>query len=450
MNNDRVGRWAACCLMMGMLAAPRGARGVASFARQTGLACSSCHTTLPELTPLGRTFKLNGYTMTGIQQITSDRGPTKAGLNINAWLPISAFFQLSETTTSRPQPGKQNGNFEFPQAVSLFLAGAVSTHVGGFVQLTYSTQANHFSWDNTDIRYANRTQIKGKEVIYGLTVNNNPTVEDLWHSTPAWSFPWVTSDLAPTPAAAAVIARPLAQDVAGVGTYAMWNNHLYGDLTVYRSEHLGGSQPASGAGFSFNIRGVAPYWRLAWQQTVGNSYFEAGGYGLHMNSSPNTVLGPTDVYTDSAADFQYERTLPWESRNDLVTAHGTYLHERSSLNASLAAGSAALSRHSLNTWRGDAIYHIGNKYSATIGGFGASGSTDRGLFAPGAVSGSATGSPQSTGYIFNFSYWPVQNIQLTAQYTGYWKFNGGRTNYDGSGRGASDNNTVYLMVWLIL
>src|SRR5690242_10749564 len=32
-----------------------------SFARQTGLACSVCHTHYPELTATGRAFKLNGY-----------------------------------------------------------------------------------------------------------------------------------------------------------------------------------------------------------------------------------------------------------------------------------------------------------------------------------------------------------------------------------------------------
>ncbi|MEJ2687039.1 MAG: cytochrome C, partial [Gammaproteobacteria bacterium] len=45
------------------------ANAVPSFARQTGLACMACHTVFPELTPFGRTFKLNGYTLTGIQQI---------------------------------------------------------------------------------------------------------------------------------------------------------------------------------------------------------------------------------------------------------------------------------------------------------------------------------------------------------------------------------------------
>ena len=39
------------------------ARAVPSFARQTGLSCTSCHTVFPELTPFGRLFKLGGYVM---------------------------------------------------------------------------------------------------------------------------------------------------------------------------------------------------------------------------------------------------------------------------------------------------------------------------------------------------------------------------------------------------
>src|SRR5665647_2743974 len=39
------------------------ARAVPSFARQTGLSCTACHTVFPELTPFGRLFKLGGYTM---------------------------------------------------------------------------------------------------------------------------------------------------------------------------------------------------------------------------------------------------------------------------------------------------------------------------------------------------------------------------------------------------
>ena len=49
----------------------------------------------------------------------------------------------------------------------------------------------------------------------------------------------------------------------------------------------------------------------------------------------------------------------------------------------------------------------------------------------------------------NFSYWPWQNLQLAAQYTGYTRFNGAQNNYDGAGRNASSNNTVYLLARFI-
>ena len=44
---------------------------IPSFARQTNMACSSCHTMFPELNAFGRMFKLNGYTLTGIETIQS-------------------------------------------------------------------------------------------------------------------------------------------------------------------------------------------------------------------------------------------------------------------------------------------------------------------------------------------------------------------------------------------
>ncbi len=437
-------------VMVGVVAllSAREAGAVASYARQTGLPCSSCHTTYPELTPFGRLFKLNGYTTTGLTQVEEKGKGTKSGLSLAQYLPLSAFFQLGFTSTHQPQPGAQNGNFELPQAVSLFLAGAIASHAGGFVQVTYDAQADHFGLDNADLRYANRTKLAGKELIYGATFNNNPTVEDVWNSTPAWGFPWVSSDVQPSPTAATLVDGTLAQDVAGLGGYAMWNNHLYGAATAYRSEHLGGPQPPTGADFGFNIRGVAPYWRLAWQQSAGNNYVEVGTYGMHARSTPGNIVGLADRYTDNAADLQYERVLPTRG-NDVISVHSTYIHEASNLEATLDAGGAALARHRLNTFRVDGTYHFGNKYAPTFGYFVTTGTTDPLLFAQAPVGGSANGDPKSSGYIAQFSYWPVQNVQLAAQYKGYLNFNGARTNYDAAGRNATGNNAVYLMVWFI-
>jgi hypothetical protein len=64
------------------------------------------------------------------------------------------------------------------------------------------------------------------------------------------------------------------------------------------------------------------------------------------------------------------------------------------------------------------------------------------------VSGFANGSPNSNGWIGELDYLPWQNVKLALQYTHYQKFNGASSNYDGSGRDASDNNTLYVLAWL--
>jgi len=421
------------------------AQAVPSYSRQTGLPCASCHYAPPELTPFGRTFKLEGYTFTTKAEVSDDKKDHNAALHLLEAFPLSIILDTSLTATKSPQPGTQNGNFLFPQAASLFLAGAWTSHIGSFVQVTYDSQSDHFSWDNTDIRYANHGgKLFGKPITYGITMNNNPGVEDLWNSTPAWGYPFVGSNVAPGPSAGALINGGLAQDVAGAGGYAMLNDHWYLAGTIYRSEHIGGAQPNSGAGFGFNIRGIAPYWRAAWQTSTKNNFLEIGSYGMHVKSTPNNITGLEDSYTDFAADFQYDRTIP-QFKNDVLSVRGTYIRENSSLPASVLAGAAALSRHHLNTAQANVEYHFGTKLSGTAGLFDITGTRDPLLFAQAAVSGSANGSPQSNGYTLNLSWWPEQNVDLAVQYTGYFRFNGAKTNYDGAGRDAAANNTVYVL-----
>jgi hypothetical protein len=424
------------------------ANAVPSYSRQTGLPCASCHFAPPELNAFGRKFKLDGYVFTTKPEVTDEKKDHNAALQLLEAFPLSVLFDTSFTSTKAPQPGTQNGNFLFPQAASLFLAGAWSNHVGSFVQVTYDSQADHFTWDNTDIRYANNHELFGKTLSYGITLNNNPTVEDLWNSTPAWGFPFTSTNVAPSPSAGALINGGLAQDVAGVGGYAMWNEHIYIAGTLYRSEHLGAPQPLTGTGSSINIQGIAPYWRVAWQTMSKNNALEVGTYGIHVRSTPNAVVGPTDSYTDWAVDFQYDRTIPqWKS--DVLSFRGTYIRENSSLVATFDAGGAAFPQHHLNTVQGNVEYHFGTKVSAAAGLFHIDGTPDPLLFPPAPVSGSANGDPRSGGYILNLSWWPVQNIGLTAQYTGYTRFNGLQTNYDGAGRNASGNNSIYLLARFI-
>jgi hypothetical protein len=90
--------------------------------------------------------------------------------------------------------------------------------------------------------------------------------------------------------------------------------------------------------------------------------------------------------------------------------------------------------------------------------FNTNGSTNHLMFAPGPIHGSASGAPTTGGYTLRLEWVPFGkigsfaspwlNLRLGLQYTGYWRFNGGSTNYEGFGRSASDNNAFFVYSWL--
>ena len=420
------------------------AHAVPSYARQTGYSCNVCHRNPPELTAFGRDFKLKGYGMPGMA--LSDKIGNDKDLSLTKNIPVSAMVLLSNTSFQATQPGTQNNAAGFPQQLSLFLAGSFAPHFGGFAQVTYTHSDDHFGMDNADFRFANRASMGKTDLDYGVTVNNNPTVQDLWNSTPAWGFPWISSPSAVGPIASPIINGGLATDVVGAGGYAMWANHLYTEATVYRSEHAGASTPITGQDAAFNVSGVAPYWRAAWQQAWGNNYLMVGTYGIDVNSFPGAVSGLKDRYVDSAFDFQYQRQV---GNDDEFDMHGTYIYEKSNLGATFAAEGADLAKHHLDMFKADALYHWKSRFSFAGQFFSIGGTSDSTLYGAAPLTGSNNGSPGSNGYIAQFAYWPMQNINLNLNYAGYTKFNGAKQNYDGANRNASDNNTVYVALWFM-
>src|SRR5450759_1163077 len=68
------------------------------------------------------------------------------------------------------------------------------------------------------------------------------------------------------------------------------------------------------------------------------------------------------------------------------------------------------------------------------------------------VTGSLSGNPATRGWTYEAFWMPVYGgalryARIGLQYTAYSKFNGATDNYDGFGRNARDNNTVFLYVW---
>ncbi|TFG52750.1 MAG: hypothetical protein E4H37_05085 [Gemmatimonadales bacterium] len=148
---------------------------IPSFSRQTGLSCSACHTSFPQLNAFGRAFKLGGYTLSS-QQTVEQKDSSGTALKINLIPPLSAMHIASVSNTGTAQPEAQNGNVDFPQQLGLFLAGAITPNLGGFLQITYDPAGGNVL-DNVDLRLAGRGSLGSRSLVYGLTLNNNPTID---------------------------------------------------------------------------------------------------------------------------------------------------------------------------------------------------------------------------------------------------------------------------------
>jgi hypothetical protein len=136
----------------------------------------------------------------------------------------------------------------------------------------------------------------------------------------------------------------------------------------------------------------------------------------------------------------------------IITAHATWIHEKQDLKASFLLGNTANSSDFLDTFRMNLNYyyrsHLGDIGGST-GYFSTTGKTDQLLYSSIPVDGSRTGSPDSNGFILEADYRPWDKVKFSLQYIIYNKFNGAGSNYDGFGRDASDNNTLYAVVWLM-
>ncbi len=415
---------------------------IPSFARQTGMPCSSCHMVFPQLTTFGREFKLNGYTLAGTTTIDAKNDNDNDLLKILAISPLSAMVQTSFTHINNKISDTQNDNIAFPQQLSLFYSGIITPHIGTFIQITYSGESGTIEMDNIDIRYSNTTTLANKRLVYGFTLNNNPTLQDVWNSIPAWSFPYATSEIAPAPATSPLIEGALAQQVIGLGAYVFFNSFVYAEYSIYRSAQQG--VPAlPGPASTGIIKGVAPYWRIALQHNWDNHYLEIGTTGLVTDIYPEGVSGTTDRYTDIGFDAQYRFTFP----QGTFVFHPLYYREFQKLNSTYESGGSQNISNYLNSFKISGELYFDKGFGATLGYFHLNGSNDQALFQPSPIDGNRTGSPKSDGLIAQLNYLPWYNVRLSLQYIKYNRFNGTDDNYDGSGRNASDNNTIYLLAW---
>jgi len=433
------------------------AQAIPSFSRQTGMSCAACHTVFPELTAYGRWFKLNGYTSGEAEQITDKDDKTgEVALEIQKAPPLSAMIQVSNELVQTPPDASpsagddKRGFLAFPAQFSLFYSGEITPNIGSFVQVTYDSNSGTFHWDNTDIRYATHFDMGGIDTIFGLTLNNNPTVQDVFNSVPAWSFPFaVPSSNVPTPAGPQISA--LGGNVGGLGAYLYLDKMFYIEGSLYRT----GPQGFGTTTTYSTLEGYAPYGRVAFLQEFGDNSLEIGALGMVMDETPadgSTLIAgiSPDRYVDYGLDAQFQ----YVTKDLQGSVQASWIREDQTLNATNAEGSSANLTNSLQQMRFTGTLYAKRQLGLSLSFFDVAGTGDSGLYPVSPISGSATGIPDSYGMVYEVNYVPWLNTKLSLQYTEYFEFNG--TNdalnsgigYDGvTGRRASDNNTLMVMAW---
>jgi len=428
------------------------ANAIPVFARQVQQPCVACHVggQYPELTPYGRYFKLTGFTQ------GDNNAKRKEGLG----LPIAMSVQAGVNTMSNNLDStgadidQRNGQYA-PDQVSLYAGGRIADNVGLFAQLTCAFDRGNQSdctlgMDNVDLRYADHISGANRDLIWGVSLNNDPGVTDVFNSTPAWVYPYQAS------ASGSGTSPPVQtalESLYGGGTAAGLNTYVYLDKTYYAEvgAYWAAAGPTSLLTYTNNpdsnngtvpLVGTNPYYRLAYTTEWGPSNLMLGVFGMNSKVSDGTGSGLGTAYNDRGVDAQYQ----YISDPHVVSTQFRYISEDISDTTGIYSAPATL-----KSYYAKAMYVYRAKYGAGLAYQRVEGSTDN-YYTAGLGGGAnfvgVSGNPNTSVWIPAIFWQPLQNVRLTLYKTYFAEYLGGKDNYDGLGRNASDNNTTYLYAWI--
>jgi hypothetical protein len=463
---------------------PLDAQALPAFGRQTGQNCVACHAggQFPELTPYGRMFKMTGYTMGARALPLSVMGVVNAAK-------VSNTSKSDDPATDF----QKNGNPVFSSG-SLFIAGKVTDNIGLFSQITYDNYAvantnsdfsGHSNVDNFDLRYADRFLDANRDLIVGVSLNNNPSVSDPWNTVAAWMQYVPAASLSSHQFADANTPFPSfgsGGNIAGLSAYMLWNKTLYAELGTYKTSDQVLSFMSAGIDDASKTKlsgSNNPYWRLALTREwgphnvmVGTSGMIAHVYDVGTDTSDPNNLG---LFRNTGVDAQYQYLLDPHT----VTAQVAYMRQVQTYSTNALGAATAPATYvvadgvtpvdqanlfdTTNVLRAKLSYVYQAKYGGSLAFFNKTGTTNTfnqnsGFDAAGCggticnvssirVNGNLTGNPATSGITYEAFWTPTQNIRVGVQYTAYSKFNGASDNYDGFGRDAKDNNTLFGYLW---
>lgn len=414
----------ALVALLAIVAIP--ASAVPSFARQTGQPCTGCHVGGfgPQLTDFGISFKLGGYTLA-----VPRRPAVPVAAMVMAGFTHTNSAQDASTLDGRRLDGSRlagNDNLTLDQA-SIFLAGRLASKAGVFSQLTYDGIAQHTSIDNVDLRVADTFALPNDAALLaGVSINNNPGLQDPFNSLPAWAYPFISSPIAPGPSAATVLDEAWAQKATGVVAYGQLDNFWYGELGTYRMQNVS-TQKFFGIGVNDRDAGAlrSPvYARLALRPAWKGGSFNAGVVMFKTGYQADRSLPDTTRYTDVGVDASWRQVFGDMAQ---ATAVASVIHESSSGTPGLVEYSLTGAYYRPSPW--------GGSWGADLQRFGvnASGLGSRGTRLQ--LDWTPTGDHVLSGL------WDP-SLRIGLQLTAYDELDAQK------GHAAAMSDTAYLFAWL--
>ena len=282
-------------------------------------------------------------------------------------------------------------------------------------------------------------------------LHNNPTVQDVWNSAPAWSAPY----MATTQGAygglpyGTLLEGGLSQKVAGVGAYAYLDKTYYAELSTYQAAkggfaflayptQSGDSNNAFGGSY---LEGSNLYWRLALTREWDAHNIMIGAFGFDAKTLPDNANAVPDAslgnlhYQDLGLDAQYQYLLSPHAFTAQLRMIKEHIDDKQL--TPTYAGPA-----NLNTLLAKASYVYRQTYGASITYRSVTGTPDTGAYTY-----NSTNVPDSELWTPELFYLVNQNMRIGLQFNLFTKYLGATSNYDGAGRNASDNNSSYVYLW---
>jgi hypothetical protein len=135
-------------------------------------------------------------------------------------------------------------------------------------------------------------------------------------------------------------------------------------------------------------------------------------------------------FSNQGLDAQYQYLLDPHA----FTAQLAFMHQEQTYSDANNGGIEGAT-DTTDVTRAKVSYIYQAKYGGSLAYFNLTGSTNN------------QSDPATNGLTYEAFWIPKQNIRVGVQYTAYNKFDGASSNYDGAGRNASDNNTLFGYIW---